>query len=291
MDHKHFNEYISPYLDQILDRQDREEFEEHLSKCPECKNELEETRRLIGIIKNLDEEPLPQGFDNNLYRRLKKDKGIGNKYWLKWIGAVASLVIIFFSIKAASNIGSMDGIDNMNKADMIAENAPLNQGTEKDMDEYSGGMDIYSQDSSEETVQDGTDQDEAAQKEVVRGEANQDEAAQSKSTAGMADSAETKGATESKMIESDIVEVYVQDVCITPQTLKFMAIDNELELVESDENSIVVKIIDYDQRRILFDELSKMGEIKEVGKKIETGRETNKETEGYRVKLIIKNKE
>lgn len=62
-----------------------------------------------------------------------------------------------------------------------------------------------------------------------------------------------------------MVEVYVQDICITPETLKFIAIDRELELVGSDENSVDIKVSGQEDRNTLYHELSKLGEVKDIG--------------------------
>lgn len=73
-----------------------------------------------------------------------------------------------------------------------------------------------------------------------------------------------------KGIQTEAIELYVQDICITPQTLQFMVANNGLELVDMDEDSATIQTLNEEQRIVLREELSKMGEIKEVGEKTGT---------------------
>src|SRR5690554_5293859 len=110
MDCRHFDDYISPYLDQSLERQDREEFEKHLNECVECRENLQETRKMISILSRLDEEPLPEGFRENLYKRLEERRALISPYSLKWIGAIAGIIILLFAIKVVRDINLAGGV-------------------------------------------------------------------------------------------------------------------------------------------------------------------------------------
>lgn len=275
MDCRHFDECISPYLDQMLDEQDRELFEIHLSKCPDCKNNLEETRKLISMMKKLNEEPLPQGFEDSLFKKLENSRESKNLYWLRWIGAVAGVLVIFFSIKAVRNTVLMGNMDKMTKETPSAQEMAKDEGSTLDMAPKEDLEEETARSESAVAMNDSTEADKDEYSEVGQDITKDD------GIEATGKESEESYTGSSRGIQSDIVEVYVQDICITPQTLKFMAINNELELVESDENSVVIEIMDDEQRNILFDELSKMGEIREVGQ----------ETGGSKVKIIIKNKE
>lgn len=69
-------------------------------------------------------------------------------------------------------------------------------------------------------------------------------------------------------IQSESVEVYVQDVCITPQTLQFMAANNGIELIQMEDSSATFEIVNDEQRIVLYEELSKMGRVEETGDNI-----------------------
>lgn len=270
MDCRHFDDYISPYLDQSLERQDREEFEKHLNECAECRENLQETRKMISILSRLDEEPLPEGFRENLYKRLEERRALISPYSLKWIGAIAGIIILLFAIKVVRDINLAGGVmeethialdmavDSNSIADTAADVAPHSTRGE---DNAAVGSDRYSVDNP-----DGNEKEYAFE--------NRDES----------DKESYKGEDidldNEVRIESDLVELYVQDICITPQTLQFVAINNELELLESDEESVLIEIRDDEQRKVLYKELSKMGEIKDIGQNIGDNR----------VRIVIKNK-
>ena len=163
---------------------------------------------------------------------------------LRWIGAMAGVIIIFLSARALKDIKFTDGIDReVMPAEEIAED-----------------MASISQDSDDDFI---PHNEEGASAEVTSLENDQEDIRESI----------TK-------IKSDLVEIYVQDICITPETLKLMANSNGLDLIKSDENSVVIEITGEEDRNILYKELSKMGEIRDIGENIGS-------TE---VKIIIKNK-
>jgi len=242
MDCKHFDEYISLYLDGVIDKENKKEFEEHLNQCPQCKKKLEETQEVISLIKSLDEESLPQGFRDNLIKKLESSRKIQTRNLLRWVAAVAGVIVIFLSAKALKDIKYTEGInDGVMQAEEVAEN-----------------MASISDDSVNEFAPPKEDR---ATAEVTSTDQDQEDTRQS-----------------IMKIQSDLVEVYVQDICITPQTLKLMANNNGLELISSDENSIVIEIRDEEQRIILYKELSKMGEIRDIGENMGSNE----------VKIIIK---
>ncbi len=262
-----FDEYINLYIDDMLHEQDKERFEQHLSQCSECRKSLEDTNRILSMVRNLDEEPLPEGFRENLFRKLEERGKPITFHWLKWVGVAAGIAIILFSIKAMPGIGPMDrtGQSARPTEEMVAENSSdsdqslvLNSKENRaNLEDNGGGME-------EDGLMDfGRDE----QPDKACNEAYEEEKFDLENS--------------QRKIQTDIVEVHVQDVCITPQTLKLMAINNGLELVESDENFVVIEIVDDEQRSILFDQLSKMGEVKEVGQ----------DKGGNRVKIFIKSKE
>ncbi|HEX3030182.1 MAG TPA: zf-HC2 domain-containing protein [Clostridia bacterium] len=65
---------IYGYLDKELDELESAEFESHIKACQECRNELDETKRLMDICKDMPEEELPQDFRKGLHDRLVEEK-------------------------------------------------------------------------------------------------------------------------------------------------------------------------------------------------------------------------
>ncbi|NLN40580.1 MAG: hypothetical protein GX160_01045 [Clostridiales bacterium] len=244
MDCKNFNEYISLYLDEILDEEDKKEFEEHLNQCPQCKKEFEETQKVVSLVKELGEEPVPHGFRESIINRLGRLRKNQTSNLIRWIAAMAGVIIIFLSVKAIKDTRFTAGIDReVMPAEEVAED-----------------MASISDDSVNEFA---SPKDEGVSAEVT----------------SMEDDQGDKRASTMK-VQSDLVEVYVQDICITPQTLKLMANSNGLDLIKSDENSVVIEIKEEKERNILYEELSKMGEIRDIGENIG----------GNEVKIIIKTK-
>ncbi len=244
MNCKHIDEYISLYIDDVLNERDKKEFEVHLNQCPQCKKKLKETQKLVSLIKEIGEEPLPQGFRDNLIKKLEGSRKMQTRNLLRWVGAMAGVIIIFLSVRALKDIKFTDGIDReVMPSEEIAE-------------------DMVS------SIQNSADKFDASQEEGVSAE-----------TTSMENDLEDKRESIMK-IQSDLVELYVQDICISPETLKLMVINNGLELIRSDEDSVVIEIKEEEERNILYKELSKMGEIRDIGENIGS-------TE---VKIIIKNK-
>ncbi|MCX7748554.1 MAG: anti-sigma factor [Clostridia bacterium] len=64
------NELISLYIDGLLENDLKSDFEEHLKTCEHCKEELEETLKIIEICGSMEEEELPHNFKEDLHARL-----------------------------------------------------------------------------------------------------------------------------------------------------------------------------------------------------------------------------
>jgi anti-sigma factor RsiW len=68
---EHF-EKLSEYLDGTLEKGLCEEIEDHLSKCPECRNCLESMRKTIKLCKEGSEEKIPADFHERLRSKLRE---------------------------------------------------------------------------------------------------------------------------------------------------------------------------------------------------------------------------
>lgn len=246
MDCKDFDYNISLYIDDVLDEQNREELENHLKLCKRCRESFQETQEVISMVNSLKPEPLPHGFKDKLFSRIGSGKSLPASSWLKWAGAVAGVLVIFFSIKAVLNTGITGRLaTTAPPPGEIAADAPA---------EESEVMSLESPAEDEAAME--ADKDAGyvdIQEEVSRAEDGVDMISKESPQEGASG------------IQSNVVEVYVQDICITPETLKFIAIDRELELVRSDENSVDIKVSGQEDRNTLYHELSKLGEVKDIG--------------------------
>jgi hypothetical protein len=102
-----YKEMISDYLDNELDSYLFSEFENHVENCISCKNELEDCKMTVNLIKSITEEELPVDFKHNLHAKLinekinntKKNNAalIKNKYF-RIIGSMAAVLIFAFII-------------------------------------------------------------------------------------------------------------------------------------------------------------------------------------------------
>ncbi|MEL7563663.1 MAG: zf-HC2 domain-containing protein [Dehalobacterium sp.] len=70
MNCKQAQEYLSPYLDQILSQEEKDSLEKHLEKCSVCRQELEDLQETLNMIQTLPELPLPTGFHQELHNKL-----------------------------------------------------------------------------------------------------------------------------------------------------------------------------------------------------------------------------
>lgn len=55
-------ELLSAYLDGEVTEKERHLLEEHLASCKSCRQELEELRRIVGLVASLPKEAAPEGF-------------------------------------------------------------------------------------------------------------------------------------------------------------------------------------------------------------------------------------
>ena len=88
-----YKELMMGYLDDELDAQQKQAFEEHISACRNCKEELEEFRHLKRITDEVTlaepEERVWEQYWGNVYNRI--ERGVG---WI--IFSIASIILIIY---------------------------------------------------------------------------------------------------------------------------------------------------------------------------------------------------
>jgi putative zinc finger protein len=72
MDHEQVNSLLSEYLEQNLQADVQQQIEEHLSTCPECRNDLELLRQALRLVQQLPRVEAPADFPARLKRRARK---------------------------------------------------------------------------------------------------------------------------------------------------------------------------------------------------------------------------
>ena len=66
---------ISNYLDNEMDAALRQELEEHMCCCPECRIIIDTTRQTIQVYRGCEPYPLPQSLHNRLQQAIREHFG------------------------------------------------------------------------------------------------------------------------------------------------------------------------------------------------------------------------
>jgi len=109
---------ISLYIDNELDEKECSEFEDHISSCESCRNELNDILKIVKLLRSIPQVELPSNFKAQLHEKLikakeeeklNKRKGllfVGNSYF-KAISGIAAVVLVVFAIRGLFFGGSM----------------------------------------------------------------------------------------------------------------------------------------------------------------------------------------
>ncbi|HOQ06183.1 MAG TPA: anti-sigma factor [Clostridiales bacterium] len=98
-------ENISAYADDELSAAERKSFEEHISSCPECREELDEMVRIIKLCRSVPLYDLPEGFRDGLHEKLTaaaKDLNASGaektkrKWTAKTFASIAAGILLIF---------------------------------------------------------------------------------------------------------------------------------------------------------------------------------------------------
>jgi len=66
---------VSNYLDNEMDAALRQELEEHMGCCPECRIIIDTTRQTIQVYRGCEPYPLPQSLHNRLQQAIREHFG------------------------------------------------------------------------------------------------------------------------------------------------------------------------------------------------------------------------
>ena len=79
-----FEDYFSDYLEDALDPQIREKFEEHLSTCPKCAEHYARFVSTMRALGKLEKVSALHGFETRLQRRIATAKEKPRFTWKSW---------------------------------------------------------------------------------------------------------------------------------------------------------------------------------------------------------------
>ncbi len=117
MDHQKMKELVSSYADGELDKGTRRQVEEHLSCCPECRAELEDTKKLEEVMSGMKLKSPPaetwEVYWASVYNRLERRFG----WILLSIGAI--ILLLFGGYKAVEGIIRDPGIPFLLKSGIL----------------------------------------------------------------------------------------------------------------------------------------------------------------------------
>lgn len=95
-----YSKFISDYLEDILSKEDKIKFEEHLKNCPSCNNEIQNFRNLETLLSNLPEYKAPADIKDKVltsvyFKQSRKNAfGIFSYRSLIKIGEVAAIFVL-----------------------------------------------------------------------------------------------------------------------------------------------------------------------------------------------------
>lgn len=108
---------LEAYLDGELDKRGQKEVEAHLEKCPSCRDELEELRKLSALMDAIPEPDFASASEFKarimlqLPRKEETAKASSNGRNLLWLVPVAVLTILIF-VQAAAGIFNLVSLAN-----------------------------------------------------------------------------------------------------------------------------------------------------------------------------------
>jgi|GEM_PF-1762702 len=98
---------ISAYLDGELTEDEMTELNEHFESCRDCRLKFNEIKGVVNLLRNLDDEELPETFSQDLHERLMKEsrKEFGRRFlrnpFIKLVPAAAACLLLVFVLRGS----------------------------------------------------------------------------------------------------------------------------------------------------------------------------------------------
>ena len=110
MDCDYAKKLISLYIDNEMDEKERSEFEEHISSCEACRNELNAISETVKLLRSIPQVELPSSFKKELHEKLVKVKEEENRNrrrglffirnsYLKAVSTIAAGAFVIFALR------------------------------------------------------------------------------------------------------------------------------------------------------------------------------------------------
>lgn len=106
---KESTQYVSLYIDDMLEESTKREFEKHMNECNRCAEKVKEALALVELLRESDDIMLPQKFSSSLHNRLvevaenqKENKGKLFIYNKKLIAGLSTAAVLVVSLLAYS---------------------------------------------------------------------------------------------------------------------------------------------------------------------------------------------
>src|SRR5688572_32219952 len=101
MSTKHYNQQLSAFVDQELNREDRQIVAEHLMNCDECRREYHDVKLGAGLASRLEQTDAPENVWVDIEadlngQRTPRLEAFSQRSWfdLRQVGALATAVVI-----------------------------------------------------------------------------------------------------------------------------------------------------------------------------------------------------
>ena len=261
-------DFLSPYIDGMLSQEQERSLKDHLDICINCRRELGEMRNLTAVMNNMDFEPLPEGFQERLHEKLlaeaKHSKGVSPfsafgkadrieaLEFIKTLGIAAAIVILLIWVQTNDSI------------DYKENKSPLT-GFSKSEEKNAPKLDQQVEMDTAKDEPENKEKPEGKGKMADREENKNGDAKSFANDTSQKDSSSCDTSKEALYIKTNKVRIRVQDICVIPNTLETIAYKNEMDVEKVYEDGILIRVSGIEDRKVLYDELSKLGTIEDIG--------------------------
>ncbi|HHY83601.1 MAG TPA: zf-HC2 domain-containing protein [Clostridiales bacterium] len=239
---EHVKNWADEYLRGTLPDELEMELKDHLVDCPSCTRYITELEPLLRLMAGLEEEPLPEGFEDRLHKRLmaadrKKPAAAYKNKWIRWSAGLAAAFALAFSIYI---VQPWTGFGSRNESSM-----PEAGDLARDSREYS----ISSM------------EPEGSQRNNTAAE----EEPELKMSENSTDALDEYDALHKEFLEAKLpsaIYLYVPGNGRTGDMIIEIAEEYDMKVLNRDKNEIALQITDPDQIDNLLEKLAELGRVK-----------------------------
>ena len=251
---------MDDYLDGYISDDLKAELEAHLSEYPDCEKYMQEMSYILHTVALIEDEELPEGFHERLHLRLQEEasrdiqplfKKLKSNQWYRWGVGLAAAIVLLLSIKLLDQMSPL--------SDKSADDNSLRFST-----------------NSEKLTDDANVPNAPESVQAPGGVESREglEAREGLETPKDTDAGQVPESSERSMmlapfslmsIQTNEVNLYIKDKSGIVEKLYIVAEQSGISIMEEIEDGLVFKVIDDEQRTILYAELVNLGQIEEIG--------------------------